>query len=250
MSEHALHAALSRVAGGVAAGALRPLPLIAHGMGAVAAALRQMSQARHVGKVVVHAPADGRRIPPSGRVVVTGGLGTLGQLVTSWLQQQSVADIQLPGRSGYTADGALAASSTASSAAITITKADISLVEDLFLLLAGSQRQQQRPRELQAVLHASGVLADATLGNQTLAGIRAVFAPKVLPVAALQRALLVQPAVTQVLFSSVAALLGAPGQANYSAANAALDVAAQHAQLKVSLHRLLCMTCQQSVHVQ
>ena len=221
------------MAGGVAAGALRPLPLIAHDMGAVAAALRQMSQARHVGKVVVRAPAAGRRIQPAGRVIVTGGLGTLGQLVTAWMQQQSVADIQLPGRSGYAAEGALAASSAASSAAVTISKADISLGEDLALLLAGSC--QQRPRELQAVLHASGVLADATLANQTLAGIRSVFAPKVLPVAALQSALLVQPAVTQVLFSSVAALLGAPGQANYSAANAALDVAAQHAQLKVRM---------------
>ena len=57
MSEHALHAALSRVAGGVAAGALRPLPQVLHSLSAVQAALRQMSQARHVGKVVVRAPA-------------------------------------------------------------------------------------------------------------------------------------------------------------------------------------------------
>jgi NADPH:quinone reductase-like Zn-dependent oxidoreductase len=57
MSEHALHAALSRVAGGVSAGALRPLPQVLHSLSAVQAALRQMSQARHVGKVVVRAPA-------------------------------------------------------------------------------------------------------------------------------------------------------------------------------------------------
>jgi NADPH:quinone reductase-like Zn-dependent oxidoreductase len=57
MSEHALHAALSRVATGVAAGALRPLPQVLHSLSAVQTALRQMSQARHVGKVVVRAPA-------------------------------------------------------------------------------------------------------------------------------------------------------------------------------------------------
>ena len=72
MSEAALHAALSRVAAAAGMGAIRPLPLIAHSMGNVAAALRQRSQARHVGKIVVRVPEGARSIRPSGRVVVTG----------------------------------------------------------------------------------------------------------------------------------------------------------------------------------
>ena len=76
MSEAALHAALSRVAADAGSGAIRPLPLISHGLGSVGAALRQMSQARHVGKIVVRAPAGERELKPAGRVVVTGELKT------------------------------------------------------------------------------------------------------------------------------------------------------------------------------
>ena len=231
MSEAALFAAMSRVAAGVAAGGLKPLPLISNSMGAVAAALRQMSQARHVGKVVVRAPTE---LKPAGRIVLTGGLGTLGQLVARWLGQQAASDIQLLGRSGYAPDASLAASSAASLAAFTIVKADIGLAEDRALLLDGSSGSGSRPRALQAILHTSGMLADATVANQTLAGIRAVFAPKCMPAAAWQQPLAAQPAAAEVLFSSVAALLGAPGQANYSAANAALDAVAQRAQQRGS----------------
>jgi hypothetical protein len=46
---------MHRVSQGLASGILRPLPLAAHGLRSVAAALRQLSQARHVGKVVVSA---------------------------------------------------------------------------------------------------------------------------------------------------------------------------------------------------
>ena len=56
---------------------LRPLPLIAHDMGAVAAALRQMSQARHVGKVVVRHPPAQAQEAMAGSWLVTGGVGEL-----------------------------------------------------------------------------------------------------------------------------------------------------------------------------
>jgi 3-oxoacyl-(acyl-carrier-protein) synthase/acyl carrier protein len=75
-------------------------------------------------------------------------------------------------------------------------------------------------------MHAGGVVADATVSNQTLTGIRAVAAPKTISLMNWVQASSLQPVSQQVLFSSVAALLGAPGQSNYAAANAALDAAA------------------------
>ena len=78
MSHDAMHAALMRVSAGLAANQLRPLPTVTHGMSAVAAALRQMSQARHVGKVVLRNAPPLRQETLEGRVLVTGGAGEVG----------------------------------------------------------------------------------------------------------------------------------------------------------------------------
>lgn len=57
-------------------------------------------QASHVGKVVVAAPAPQHLQSPTaatwaGRVVITGGLGTLGLLTASWLVRQGVQHLVL-----------------------------------------------------------------------------------------------------------------------------------------------------------
>ena len=63
-----------------------------------------------------------------------------------------------------------------------------------------------------------------------LQGLRKVWAPKVTSAQLWSQVTHSQGMTTQVLFSSVAALLGSAGQANYSAANGALDgLAAQWA---------------------
>ena len=82
-----MHAALMRVSQGLATGRVRPLPTVAHDLGAVAAALRQMSQARHVGKVVVSTPAAVQEAGLEGRFLVTGGGGALGTLVSKVTKQ-------------------------------------------------------------------------------------------------------------------------------------------------------------------
>ena len=98
------------------------------------------------------------------------------------------------------------------------------------MLLGSSSNASGAKRHLQAVLHASGVLADAALANHSLSSLRAVYAPKAEPVARWRPLLTRQPAALELLFSSIASLLGAPGQAGYSAANALLDCAAAAAQ--------------------
>jgi NADPH:quinone reductase-like Zn-dependent oxidoreductase len=238
LPDAAVQSALQQVAAGVAAGRLAPLPTVSYSLRAAAAALRQMSQARHVGKVVV---SNGLSSSSSssvsfgtGRVVVTGGLGALGSLVARWLASNGVRQLHLLGRSGKVA--ALNSSRSSSGfgelqrsgpSQVIVSQCDASSSADLAAVLASSA--QLLPVE--AVMHAGGVLVDATLQRQQQGGVRAVAAAKLAPVDALSALCQQQPVQSVVLFSSVASLLGSPGQANYAAANAGLDAAAAAAQL-------------------
>jgi hypothetical protein len=149
--------------------------------------------------------------------------GNLGALMAEWLAQHSVQHVVLASRSGKLPPEAavklLAAGSAAHSSCITVSSCDLGCAEDVSSLLPADQ-------PVSCFMHAGGVLADATLANQSLAGLRAVMAPKAVSLGRWQAVMGAQPLLSQLLFSSVAALLGAPGQANYSAANSILDGAA------------------------
>ena len=130
---------------------------------------------------------------------------------------------------------------------LSMTSADAAVAEDAAQLTSTSSSSGS----IVGILHASGVLADATLRNQTLQGLRTSWAPKEAALQQLGGALARQPGAFQLLFSSIAALLGSPGQANYSAANSTLDVMAQASQAEVGSCLLnQCMPDRsQSLHV-
>eukprot|EP00883_Tetradesmus_obliquus_P011533 jgi/Sobl393_1/4315/SZX67650.1 len=238
LPDEGVQSALQRVAAGVAAGQLAPIPIVCHNLASAAAALRQLSQASAVGKVVVSAPqlaspelrAAGSSNASPGRIIITGGLGALGLLVASWLaSSQGAKHITLVSRTGRAAAGSMSQASQRQLAAllsgaaiVSIVAADVAVAEDCGFV--GGFGDARLP--LVGLVHASGVLEDAALRGQSLQGLRRVWAPKVAALSALRRSTAQHPQAFSLLFSSVASLMGSAGQANYAAANAALDATA------------------------
>ncbi|HEY9089851.1 MAG TPA: beta-ketoacyl reductase, partial [Anaerolineaceae bacterium] len=102
--------------------------------------------------------------------------------------------------------------------------ADISTASEVAAMM-GRIRAEMPP--LRGVIHAAGVLDDGILLQQTAQRIHTTFAPKAGGAWNLHCQTDGQPLDFFILFSSVTAPFGSPGQGNYAAANAYLDGLAQ-----------------------
>ncbi|MEU1758692.1 SDR family NAD(P)-dependent oxidoreductase [Micromonospora sp. NPDC005652] len=203
------------------AGALELPPLTTWDVRDAVAAFRFMSQARHVGKIVLTVP---RRPDPEGTVLVTGGTGTLGGLVARHLAKQGAKHLLLLSRRGPDAPGAeaLGAELAESGARATIVACDVADRADLARALASVPAEHP----LTAVVHAAGALDDGVLPSLTPHAIETVMRPKVDAALHLHELTADADLTEFVLFSSGAGLTGAPGQGNYAAANVFLDALA------------------------
>jgi acyl transferase domain-containing protein/acyl carrier protein len=215
-------------------GSLRPLPVRAFGVEVVEDAFRFMAQARQVGKVVVSMRSREVLVEPpaaelfraDGSYLITGGLGALGLAVARWMVERGARQLILLGRSEPNAEARAAVESLTSLGARVVTaRADVADGQQLARALAEA-REELSP--LRGVVHAAGLLADGILLQQDAERFRKVLAPKVSGGWNLHVATQAEPLDFFVLFSSVAALLGSPGQGNYSAANSFLDSLAHH----------------------
>ncbi|WP_432140034.1 type I polyketide synthase, partial [Streptomyces sp. bgisy154] len=170
------------------------------------------------------APAAAGAAPAlaDGTVLVTGATGTLGRAVARHLvTRHGVRSLLLTGRRGPAADGAnaLVAELTELGARVHLEACDLAERTDVERLLG------RLPDELPltGVVHAAGVTDDAVLTALDGGRFDAVLRPKADGAWHLHELTAGRPPAAFVLFSSAAGTFGAPGQANYAAANAFLD---------------------------
>ena len=71
-------------------GLIKPLPAVVFPLQEAADALRQLSAAKHIGKVVVRVPCQlpAPEEAPAGSWIISGGLGALGSMSVQWLASQ------------------------------------------------------------------------------------------------------------------------------------------------------------------
>lgn len=202
-------------------GIVADLPLAVHDFADAPKALAALTEDERIGKIVLTRPETVTEVVPEplphGRFraeatyVITGGHGALGRSLAAYLLDHGAGAVALlssgahpapedPRIHGYRADVADRAALAEALAAI---RADLPPIH--------------------GIVHAAGVLDDATVHSLRADRIERVLRPKIDGARHLHELTAEDPLDLFVLFSSAAALVGNPGQAAYAAANAYLD---------------------------
>lgn len=157
----------------------------------------------------------------AGVYLLTGGLGGLGQLmVKAILSVNPNAVLVLTGRSPLDAERQETLQRLADLGAVHYVQTDIAQLAQVESLVA---QILSAHGQLNGVIHSAGVIRDGYLVHKTVDEFHAVLAPKVAGAMNLDYATRQCSLDFVVLFSSIAAVLGNNGQADYAAANGFLD---------------------------
>ncbi|GAA0424917.1 type I polyketide synthase [Streptomyces luteireticuli] len=172
----------------------------------------------------VDGSADGRPRPPvrpGAAYLVTGGLGALGLLTAGWLAGHGAGHIVLCGRTAPSGEAeSLLATAREAGASVSVVLGDIA---DPAVAAGAVRTATATGTPLKGVVHAAGVVEDATLANLDDLLLERVWRGKADGAWALHHATLDHDLDFWVVYSSVASLLGSPGQGAYAAANAFTD---------------------------
>eukprot|EP00966_Prymnesium_polylepis_P158632 3666808-Prymnesium_polylepis.1 len=181
-------------------------------------AFRTLQGGLNVGKVVVRIAPHTFTPAAEGYHIVTGGTAGLGLLTARWLAQHGARRLALVSRGGVLAqdmhqqwEGILS-----SGAPVLVARCNTSDTRYVSQLIA-------TVLSVTGIWHAAGALSDGLLPAQSAQTLSHVYAPKVMGAWSLQHACARDVITSFTLFSSVSALVGGTGQANYSAANTCLD---------------------------
>jgi len=169
-----------------------------------------------------------RPLEPGGTVLITGGLGELGQAVAHHLvSEHGVRQLVLTSRRGMEAPGApelCASLESAGAETVTVAACDVAERAELSAVLEAIDDSHP----LTGVFHLAAVLDDGVVTALSPERLSHVLRPKVDGAWHLHELTQNLDLSAFVLFSSLAGVMGGPGQANYAAANTFLDALAAY----------------------
>jgi acyl transferase domain-containing protein len=210
---------LRRVLEDAASAMLKPPPCTVFPFCEASSAYHYMARAQQIGRVVLRQP--GLIMRNNRTYLVTGGLGGLGLETARWLAARGARHLALAGRRAPTPEQRLVISELEEKGAhVVVAQVDVSDRPRLEEFL------QCIDPPLAGIVHAAGTLSDAVLIRQDWTHFAPVFRAKVEGAWNLHELTESSSLDFFVLFSSIASVLGAPGQANHAAANAFEDALA------------------------
>ena len=221
---------LAECAADLERGRLRPLPITRFPLERTTDAFRYLATAQHVGKVVIDVPQAGtiranfsltRHLEGEGWYVVSGGTRGYGLSTAKWLIERGARKVALLGRSGALdpADLELLNAIRRADVAIDIRRCDVGDLAEV----RGVCAELRTSAPIRGVVHAATVLDDAPIAALDHERFMRVIRPKAVGAWNLHVATQSDDLQVFLMFSSVSAVFGTPGQANYAAANAYLD---------------------------
>jgi acyl carrier protein len=184
--------------------------------------------ARHVSRLVrgrlqMSSPV---RIRPDGAYLLTGAFGGMGLTVARWLVARGARHLVMTGiREPSESARQVIDDLRVAGSIVTTACADVAQHEELERVF---QKIDGEALRLRGVFHCAGVLDDGILLKLTTDRLNRVLEPKQAGAWNLHVLTCNRKLDYFVLFSSASALLGSPGQANYTAANAFLDQLAHY----------------------
>lgn len=178
-------------------------------------ALHQLRHAKHLGKLTASLPP----IIDTGRpCLITGGTSGLGAVVANHLlATRQIKDFVLISRSGISATGApeIVTDLRQNGARVVVEVCDVADARKVKGIV-----EKHNPS---LIIHAAGALHDKPAKNLRASDFEEVLRPKLSGLVNLYEATRIAAKSTIVCFSSIAGTIGTAGQANYAAANAAMD---------------------------
>ncbi len=184
-------------------------------------AFRFMSQAKHIGKVIITQKNNDRKINGDSTYIITGGLGGVGLVTTEYLIERGAKHIVLLGRKHPSAEQNMQLDKWRK-ASINVQTFSVDICDKEGLKKSLDEIQSVMPA-VKGIFHAAGVLDDGILEHMDESRFIKVLKPKVQGTWNLHELTENYNLDYFLTYSSIASCMGSPAQGNYASANAFLD---------------------------